>query len=514
MEKEIIERLIKENATTPKDLERIKRDVAKKYHSFFPTNTILLQEYHKMKGKDKKILSLLKTRPIRSLSGVVNISVLTKPFPCPGKCIYCPEEENMPKSYLKEEPAVMRAILTKYHPKKQVETRLKSLEKTGHPTYKIELRIVGGTWSFYPEDYRHNFIKMCYDACNKEDSKTLEEAQKKNEQADHRIVCLSVETRPDYINEKEIESLRKLGVTMVEMGIQSLSEEVLEYTKRGHTVKEIIEASKLLKDSGFKICYQVMMNLPKSSILKDIDTFQEIFNNPFFKPDFLKIYPCLVIKNTKLYSLFKEGKHKVYNNKELTEAIIEIKKNIIPRYVRIQRLFRDIPAQNIEGGCKISNLREDIKKDSEKNNWSCQCIRCREVRENYDCNEESFLFRESYKSSGGKENLLTMENKERTKLYGLLRLRNPDTPFINVLKDGGIIREIRTYGKQLIFENKSDDSPQHKGIGKKLIKEAERITKEEFKKSKISVISGIGVRDYWKKEGYKLEETYMTKSLK
>lgn len=513
IEKEIIEKLVKEKAKERKDLERIKKSVAKKYKSSFPTNATLLKQYHKIKGKDKDILSLLRTRPVRSLSGVVNISVLTKPFPCPGQCIYCPEEKEMPKSYLKGEPAVMRALKNKYHPEKQVKTRLKALQKTGHPTGKIELRIVGGTWSFYPDKYKHLFIKKCFDACNGKPSKTLKEAQKRNERAKHRIVCLSVETRPDFITAKEIKKLREWGITMVEMGIQSLSDKVLSYIKRGHSRKEVIKATRLLKNSGFKVCYQMMLNLPGSSPKEDIASFKELFQNPDFRPDFLKIYPCLVIRNTPLFSLFKEGKYLVYSNEELAKIIISIKKEIIPSYVRIQRLFRDIPIENIEGGCKISNLREVIAKDGQEKNWQCQCIRCKEVKEDYNFTEKLYLFRKNYQASGEKESFLTIENKKRTKLYALLRLRDLNNSSLPCLKDSVIIREIRTYGRQLPLEEKSTKAPQHQGMGKKLVKKAEEIAKKEFRKKKIFVISGVGVRNYWRQKGYRLRKTYMIKKL-
>lgn len=502
---EIIEKLIKNKARTREDLERVKKEVAKKYRTSFPTNVSLLKVYHKKGGTDEKIASLLKTRPVRSLSGVVNISVLTKPFPCPGECIYCPQEENAPKSYLTNEPAVMRAVISDYDPLRQVKMRIASLEQTGHPTEKIELRVVGGTWSFYDEKYKEWFIKRCFDACNGKNSTSLKRAHEENELAKHRIVCLSIETRPDFITKEEIRRLRRYGVTMVELGVQSLFDDVLKFTKRGHTTKETITATKLLKDAGFKICYQLMLNLPTSSTKKDIETFKRVFADSSFRPDFLKIYPCLVLKNTQLYKLYQEKKHHVFTDKELKETIIEIKKNIIPYYVRIQRLFRDIPVQSISGGCKISNLREYIKEDEKQNNWNCKCIRCREVKENYNAKEKVFLFKEVYGASEGKEIFLSFENKKRNKLYALLRLR--------IVEKHAIVREIRTYGQQVKTSEKKSHSPQHRGLGKKLIKEAEKITKKEFKKNHLLVISGVGVRSYWRNLGYRLEKTYMVKDF-
>lgn len=511
--KEVAEQIIAQKAETREEIENIKKTVAKKHGTSFPTNISILKEYRKLTSNKDIVPLPLVTRPVRSLSGVVNISVLTKPYPCPGECTYCPSEKDLPKSYLPNEPAVMRAILNNYHPQKQVKMRIRALEEAGHPTEKIEIRVVGGTWSYYSKKYKYWFIKNCFDACNGEKSETLKEAQQKNEEAKHRIVCLSVETRPDYVDKEEVKRLRILGVTMVELGVQSLSDEVLNFTKRGHGIKETIKATKILKDAGFKICYQVMPGLPKSDPEKDIKMFEEMFSNPSFRPDFLKIYPCLVIKNTALYPLWKSGEYKAYDDKTLIDIITKVKKDIIPYYVRIQRLFRDVPVQEISGGCKISNLREIFKESAKNNKWQCRCIRCREVRDNYNTEENILLFREDYAASDGTEIFLSFENKERNKLYALLRLRVSKNNIFPFLKDKALIREIRTYGKHLPIKEKDNKSPQHKGLGKKLIKEAEEVVKNEFKIKHIAVISGVGVRGYWKNLGYKLEKTYMTIDL-
>lgn len=458
----------------------------------------------------EKIRNLLKTRPIRSLSGIVNVSVLTKPYQCPGKCLYCPTQKGVPKSYLSNEPAVMRAILNKYDPYRQVKMRLQALVSTGHPTDKIELRIIGGTWSYYPEKYQTWFVKRCFEACNKRGSNSINQAQKLNEKAKHRIIGLSVETRPDFINEKEIKRLRKLGVTRVELGVQSIYDDVLKLNKRGHDVQATIKATKLLKDAGFKVCYQMMPNLPGSNLKKDEKMFKVLFSQPDFQPDLLKIYPCALLKEAPLYKLWLKKKYKPYTDNQLINLVKKIKKTI-PYYVRIQRITRDIPSQSIVAGpAKISNLRQILKTQAKTEGWQCQCIRCREVRENYDPKEKLKLFRQEYKASGGKEIFLTFENKNRTKLYSLLRLR-----IVETLPRSAIIRDVHTYGQQLPLEREriSTISPQHKGLGKRLIKQAEKIAKKEFGLNKISVISGIGVRDYYRKLGYRLENTYMVKKI-
>ena len=446
---------------------------------------------------------LLITRPVRSLSGIVNISVLTKPYPCPGKCLYCPQEANIPKSYVSGEPAVERAKKLNYDPYLQTKLRIEMLEYEGHPTDKIELRIVGGTWSFYPKKYQEWFVKRCFDACNKRKNKTLKEAQKINEKAKHRIVGLSIETRPDFINEKEIKQLRTLGTTMVELGVQTIYDNILDINLRGHKVKETISATKLLKDAGFKVLYQIMPNLLGSNVKKDEAMFKELFKNQDFQPDLLKIYPCALLKEAPLYKLWKKKKYKPYTEKQLINLIKSIKKKI-PSYIRIQRISRDIPSSRIIAGpAKISNIRQILKNQ----NIHCKCIRCREVRDNYKQKEKLYLFRKEYKASKGKEIFLSFENKNRTKLYSLLRLRKTS-------ENQAIIREIHTFGQQLpISERQNAISPQHQGLGKKLIKEAERITKKEFKLKKISVIAAVGARNYFRKSGYKLEDTYMVKIL-
>ena len=484
-----------------------KRKIAKEYKISCPNNMVLLQTYHELLINKRikasgKIENLLKTRPVRSLSGIVNVAVLTKPYPCPGKCIYCPTEKGIPKSYLSGEPAVERAKRLHYDPYLQVKKRIEMLEQEGHPTDKIELRIIGGTWSFYPKKYQDWYIKKCFDACLEKNVKNLKIAQKLNEKAKHRIVGLSIETRPDFIDEKEIRHLRELGITMVELGAQSLFDDVLKLNKRGHKIEETIRATKLLKDAGFKILYQMMLNLPGSNPKRDEKMFKELFSNQNFQPDLLKIYPCALLKEAPLYKQWRRGKYLPYKEKQLIDLIKSIK-NKIPYYVRIQRITRDIPSTRIAAGpTKISNLRQIISGQT-----SCKCIRCREIKGKYDKKEKIRLFKEKYPASDGKEIFLSFENKERTSLYSLLRLRLTS-------QNQAIIRELHTYGQLLPIRRKSFlKSPQHKGLGKKLIKEAEKIAKKEFKLKKIAVISGIGARDYYRKLGYKLKNTYMIKNI-
>lgn len=502
---------MKGEVKTLADLDRAKRRIAKKYKVPCLSNIVLLRYYRKLiKNKTFKpsliLERLLITRPMRSLSGIVNVSVLTKPYPCPGKCIFCPKEIGMPKSYLSGEPAAQRAKNLKFNPYLQVKQRIEMLENEGHATDKIELRIVGGTWSYYPENYKNWFIKRCFDACNNSNSTDLEKSQKINEKAKHRIIGLSIETRPDFITLKEIKKLRNYGATMVELGIQNIYDDVLNLVRRGHNRKTIITATKLLKDAGFKILYQMMPNLPGSNLYRDKKMFEELFSNPDFQPDYLKIYPCALLKNTPLYKLWKKKQYHPYSIQELTELIKSIKKKI-PYYVRIQRIARDIPANMIiVGPAKVSNIRQLISINARKEKWQCKCIRCREVKNDYNSKEKLKLFRDNYNSSDGKEIFLSFcDSQER--IYSLLRLR--------ITSDNkAIIREIHTYGiLQSIGETSLKSSPQHKGLGKKLIGVAEKIAKKEFNLNEIAVISGIGAREYYKKLGYKLKNSYMIKKI-
>lgn len=490
----------------------------------FPTNSQLIEVYHKLVAKksiakSEKLEKLLRRRAVRSLSGVAVVTVLTKPHPCPGHCLYCPDEQGMPKSYLKNEPAANRAYLTKFDPFEQVRIRLAALEANGHPTDKIELVVLGGTWNSYPEDYQYWFIKECFRAANNPGAKPiktggknqLKQEQKKNETAGHRIIGLTLETRPDFVNLQEIKTMRDLGCTRVELGVQSVYEDVLKTNERGHILVQSLQATKLLKDAGFKINYHIMLNLPGSTIARDLKMFDELFSNPDFQPDLLKIYPCVVLTTAPLYKLWKNDKYKPYSEKQLINLILKIKRKI-PPYVRVQRIIRDIPKESIVAGSKTSNLRQLIENSGKK---ICQCVRCREIKGEYSPKDKIKLFRREYQASGGKEIFLSFESPDQKKLYALLRLRLPSgSPNLPTLKDAALIRELHTYGQLIpLRDNKKTEAAQHIGLGKQLMAEAERIISKETDYKKIAVISGVGVRGYYQKLGYKLEDEYMMKQL-
>lgn len=547
----IIKQLIKINPQTRQEIADIKRRLAGDLKLPPPLNADLLKVYQKLlkQGKvkqNRQLELLLKKREIRTLSGVAPIAVLTKPHPCPGRCAYCPTEKSMPKSYLSNEPAVMRAIACNYDPYKQVQTRIKTLEANGHPTDKLELIVIGGTWSALPKHYQSWFITRCFQAANtassnlknqiskpKLKSQNLEEAQRINETAEHRIIGITLETRPDYITSEEIKRMRELGATRVELGVQSIDDKILKKNSRGHGVTEIIRATKLLKDAGFKICYHLMPNLPGSTPARDLAMFREIFSNPDFQPDMIKIYPCVVTRGSQIYKWWKQGKYKPYGDKQLTELLIKIKK-IVPPYVRINRLIRDIPGPSIEAGNKISNLREVVAREMAHRGLRCKCIRCREVGHQHFApektekrkNEKMKLFVKKYKASDGTEYFISFESPDKKILYAFVRLRIPHpessqkaghavawppiSKTLSELRNAALIRELHTYGHLVPINQKSPGATQHLGLGRQLMSYAEKIAKQAGIQ-KMTVISGIGVREYYKKLGYRKEGTYMVK---
>ncbi|MFH0857058.1 MAG: tRNA uridine(34) 5-carboxymethylaminomethyl modification radical SAM/GNAT enzyme Elp3 [bacterium] len=521
--------LLQLNPRTQNGLSQAKREIASKFRRSIPLNSELIEAYHKYLAKtnsaaDTALLAILKRRRVRTGSGVAPVAILTKPYPCPGKCFYCPNEKGMPKSYLSNEPAVMRAIISKFDPVKQIKTRIKALEANGHPTDKIEIIIMGGTWSYLPKSYQLNYIIKCFETCNEignpasvetHRNASLQKLQKQNEKSDHRIVGLTLETRPDYITEKEIQTMREFGCTRVELGVQAVDDKILSVNRRGQGVKEIIDATRMLREAGFKICYHMMVNLPGSDPEKDFQMFKELFKNPAFQPDQIKIYPCVITKNAPLYRWYKSGKYKPYTDKELLKLLIKIKENI-PPYVRVIRVIRDIPSTSIVAGNKISNLREMIQKKMNSNKKSCQCIRCREIgnRKIAGC---KMIIREYY-AGGGKEYFLSYEDVKQDKLIAFLRLRissgSQRLPFsqAGTGERFSIIREVHTYGPAIEISKRASGAAQHIGLGKKLIKKAELIARKN-KCKKIAVISGVGVRSYYRRLGYGLQNTYMVKKI-
>jgi len=440
----------------------------------------------------------------RTISGVTPVAVMAKPFPCPGKCVYCPTSPEAPKSYTVESPAVLRARSCGFDAKKQVEIRLKTFAEMGHAQDKIELIVMGGTFLSYPRDYQYRFVKNCYDALNGIASTSLEEAREFNENAKHRCVGLCIETRPDFCGEEDIKSMLDFGTTRVELGVQTLDDELHGLTKRGHGVAEVVSATRLLRDYGFKVYYHWMPGLPGATPERDLELSQQLFEDERFLPDGLKLYPTMVVRGSELENWYRNNRYRPYREEEMVDLLIAIK-SLVPKYVRISRLMRDIPGKFIIAGSRDLALRGTIRKKMVQAGINCSCIRCREyghrLRDGWPIGQP-FLTRMDYQTWGGKEVHLSYEDENET-LFGLLRLR------INGEK--AVVRELHVFGSEVPLGVKLERAAQHQGLGERLLHEAERIAKEEFKADRLFVLSGVGAREYYRSLGYNLEGAYMVK---
>ncbi len=520
--------LINHPDTSKSKITNIKAKFAKKFsHNGVIKNATILD--HASKEEREIITQILKRRKTRTNSGVSIIAIMTKPLPCPGNCVFCPGEKSQPgehvaQSYTGKEPAAMRSIHNEYNPFKQVQSRIQDLEAIGHKVDKIELIIMGGTFLSSRSDYQEEFIKGALEGVIQKRVKGLDEAKDLAERSQRRVIGITIETRPDYCKEPDVDKMLRYGTTRVEIGIQTVYDDIYEKIRRGHSTLDSIEAIRIAKDSGLKVNAHVMPNLPGSTYAKDIATFNHLFSNPDYRPDMLKIYPCLVIKGTDLHEWWKDGKFFPYSTEELVSLLSTIKTKI-PPYVRIQRIMRDIPAPLIEAGCKNSNLRQLIQQKLMEGNFSCNCIRCREygiIKKDFTLDDATFndikFYREDYDASKGREVFLSYENKKEKYLLGYLRLRKPsEHSHRPELNDGKtmIIREIKVVGELVPKDSKPKyfTQIQHKGWGKLLMRNAEEIAVNEFDAKKVAVISGIGVRGWFYQQGYTPDGPYVSKIL-
>ncbi|PJC38915.1 tRNA uridine(34) 5-carboxymethylaminomethyl modification radical SAM/GNAT enzyme Elp3 [Candidatus Peregrinibacteria bacterium CG_4_9_14_0_2_um_filter_38_9] len=510
------------------DFEHFRNGIIKEFKGKVFHNLYFIKAYYDLL-KEKKIknnpalLSLLRKRGVRTLSGVTPVTVLTKPYPCPGKCIYCPTDIRMPKSYLQSQPAAQRAFSQDFDPYTQVFVRLKALTMTGHEVSKVELRVIGGTFSFYPKAYQTWFVKRCLLAMNdfpllvlgkKPFKKNLSFAYvvKINETAEVRCIGVNIETRPDYINKAEVKRLRMLGVTKVEMGVQTTDEKIQKLTKRGHDLKAVKDATGLLKDSGFKIGYHMMPNLPGSTPDFDKKMVGELFTDSGFQPDYLKIYPCVVVPKAQLFYIFKRGEYQPYDDATLEEVLL-VEMLSVPEWCRVDRVARDIPSDEITAGSKVSNIRQILEqKLMKRTGKTFREIRAREIKNETFKNKDVKLVVREYDANGGEEFFISFEDPKQDKIIALLRLRFAHKTFIPELKNASLVREIHVYGKQVAVGKRSGKEKQHGGLGSKLMKYAEDFSKKNGYK-KIAVIAGIGTREYYKKLGYRIKGTYMLKGI-
>ena len=457
-------------------------------------------------------------KPTRSISGVTPLTVVLPPKKCwHGTCTYCPGGEFAPQSYTPKSPAVMRAISVDYDAYKQVEARLSVLKKMGHPCDKIEIIIIGGTFMQYNLHFRDNLIKRIYDALNEsgydDGAENIFEAQKINEGAKHRCVAFCIENRPDNCSTPQLQKMRDYGATRIEIGVQALDDEINVLTNRGHTIQDVVTATENLKNAGFKVGYHFMPGLPGSNVQKDIEMFKEMFSNQNFKPDQLKIYPCQVMGDTQLEKDYFEGKFKPYSDDEIDFVLKECLR-LTPRYCRVMRMMREFPEEYLIAGTTNLGARKDVENELRNSKEKMEEIRFREIgfnKKNVDENVDLKVM--EYSASRGKEFFLEFVNKDDI-LFGLLRLRFPNKTDLEELKDCALIREIHVYGQALnLSEENKEGSGQHIGLGKQLMEKAEELAKQNGYK-KIAVISGIGVREYYKKIGYELEGNYMVKGLR
>ncbi|WP_322805703.1 tRNA uridine(34) 5-carboxymethylaminomethyl modification radical SAM/GNAT enzyme Elp3 [Thermanaerothrix sp.] len=463
-------------------------------------------------NEDAALLAKLRMKPVRTLSGVTTVTVLTKPYPCPGKCIFCPTDVRMPKSYLPDEPGAQRALQNEFDPYRQVRSRLLSYQANGHPTDKIELLILGGTWSAYRRDYQEWFVKRCLDALNEEDSTDLMEAQRRNETAPHRNVGLVIETRPDEITPDELRWLRYLGVTKVQMGVQSLDDRILALNQRGHTVAETLRAAALLRAAGFKIVMHWMPNLLGATPESDRADFARLWTD--FCPDEIKIYPTQLLENTELYAYWRRGDYEPYSTETLIDLIADIKPTV-PEYCRINRVVRDIPSTYVVAGNRRTSLRQDVLAELARRGQQCRCIRCREVRDRPVAPEQLTFNDLTYRAAYAEEHFLHYLTPD-DRLAGYLRLsfplpEAPRLPFAD-LEGAALIREVHVYGQSLPVGAELRGAAQHIGLGTRLLQAAEALARERGYR-RLAVIAAIGTRQYYEQRGFARGDYYMVRDL-
>ena len=534
----IIEEALSRNITTKKDLEKLKIQTCRDLKlSGFMSNSKILQ-YAKPEELES-LRPILMKKPTRTISGVAIVAVMCRPHKCPhGRCKYCPESSIAPPSYTGEEPAALRARMFHFHPYVQTFNRLYQLKNIGHSIDKVELIIMGGTFASCTLDYQEWFVTQCLRAMNDfetvskkipvnqreikiippEDFQYIHDAQKNNEHSKVRCIGLTFETRPDYAKMEDINRMLQFGVTRVELGVQTLYNHIYKRVDRGHKIQDVIEANQLLRDSGIKVAMHMMPGL-LSSFSSDVNMFKRLFNEPLFSPDMLKIYPCLVTEGSEFYDMWKKGEYEPYTSQQAVDLIVEVKK-ILPKWVRTMRIQRDIPATLIDAGVKKSNLGELVYNRLEEEDIQCQCIRCREVGHKKahgiepDYNNIELL-RTDYDVVGGHEIFLSIEDVENDILIGFTRLRIPSNRVFRkeITSSSSLIRELHVYGQMQKIGKNDDNLWQHKGYGAQLLEEAEKIAKDEYNKNKMLIISGIGVRDYYRKFGYERKGPYMAKKF-
>lgn len=540
----IIEEIVSGNLTDREALSEEKRRLSVELGIGEYVRSSDILRYVKPEERDV-VLKVLQKKPSKTLSGVAVVAAMTHPMPCPhGKCRYCPggPEINVPQSYTGKEPATRRALRYGFNPFLQVTFRLAQLRDIGHPISKVELIVMGGTLTAQDIDYQDWFVKECLHAMNdfpvnyeyikkhgeeefirkyEKEVKVFryrEDIQKENESASVRCVGLTFEPRPDWARRPQIDWMLELGVTRVEIGVQCPFDYVYGRVNRGHTVDDVVSATQELKDSGLKVGYHMMPGILGRNLELDLDSFNKIFTDERFMPDMVKIYPCLVIKGTEYYDMWLSGEYQPLTVEDAVDLIVKVKA-CMPPWVRTMRVMRDIPSNLVESGIKYSNLAQLVDRRMEELDVRCRCIRCREVgrqmlKGNIPEPEDVKLKRLTYEASGGHEIFLSFEDVRRDILLGFLRLRIPYKPFRpEVSNRTCLVRELHIYGPMVEVGEEAKERWQHRGYGRELLSEAEKIVVEEFDMREVLVTSGIGVRQYYARHGYRRKGVYMAKQV-
>ncbi|MEF8772292.1 tRNA uridine(34) 5-carboxymethylaminomethyl modification radical SAM/GNAT enzyme Elp3 [Halodesulfurarchaeum sp.] len=518
------------------DVEQAKLDACGTYSSpKVPTNGDILAAAPD--DKRDQVEPVLRRKPVRTASGVTPVAVMTSPEPCPhGKCLYCPggpaSEFSSAQSYTGHEPAAARAEQNEYDPYGQVTLRLAQLRHIGHPVEKVELIVMGGTMTARDPEYQEWFVRRAIQAMNEfdpddppaptedksfaqspeeETEQSLEAVLAENETATVRNVSTTFETKPDWCGPDQIDRMLRLGVTKVEVGVQTTFEGVHREMHRGHGVQDAIDAGRRLRDAGFKVGFHLMPGQPGTSVAMAREDARRLFEDSNWRPDYLKIYPTLVVRGTRIYDMWRDGEFDPLDNEQAAKLVAEIKANL-PPYVRLQRVQRDIPADFIDAGVWKSNLRQIARERMDEHGWTCDCVRCREVGMSDDEPKEIDLSGQTYEAGGGTEHFISFEDADQDLLIGFLRLRFPGAARRSELEDAAVIRELHVYGNEVGL-GKTGEEFQHKGYGKRLVREAERRAREAGV-SKLVVIAGIGAREYYREElEYEQDGPYVSTSL-
>jgi len=534
---ELVERVLA-GEIDAEDVESAKIEVCGEYSSpKVPKNSELID--FGPEDRREELEEVLRRKPVRTASGVSPVAIMTSPHRCPhGKCLYCPggpdSEFSSAQSYTGHEPAAARGVQNDYDPYGQVTLRLEQLRQIGHPVDKVELILMGGTMTARSHDYQEWFVKRALEAMNdydldkppepaegesfaqdpdEYDFSYLEDVIAENETGDIRNIATTFETKPDWCDPEQIDRMLRLGGTKVEVGVQTTFERINREMHRGHGVEASVSANRRLRDAGFKVGFHMMPGQPGMSREMCLEDFRRIFESTDWRPDYLKIYPTLVVEGTAVYDSWHRGEFDPLGNEEAAELVAEIK-SLIPEYTRLQRVQRDIPADFIEGGVWKSNLRQLARQRMEEHGWTCDCIRCREVGHNDEDPEDVTLETITYESGGGTEHFISFEDREKDLLVGFCRLRFPNDPVRRELDDAAIVRELHVYGNEVAIGGEGEDGDhQHQGYGTRLVREAEAIAADAGY-DKLAILSGIGVRQYYREKlGYKQDGPYVSKRL-